>query len=215
MPNLYDRIAKHKNADVPFFLGGILLQIIVCAITNDTAISLICGVCGVISVVMCSQKKLSNYMFAFVQIITYMYLAWQERFYGELIENVFYFVTTAIGVILWSKHYDDSKLEVKVKQLTRKQFSIISVLTLVGISLLYSILYCTNDSQPFMDAISTIPAFVGQILLILRYKEQWYFWLTIDIASVIMWAVAGNYVMMVQFLFFSANCFYGLKKWSN
>jgi nicotinamide mononucleotide transporter PnuC len=78
---------------------------------------------------------------------------------------------------------------------------------------LWSILLNTDDSQPFMDSITTVPAFVAQILMILRYKESWYYWLTIDLGSIIMWSVAGDWCMVAQFVFWSVNCIYGLRKW--
>ena len=34
-----------------------------------------------------------------------------------------------------------------------------------------------------VTAITTIPAIIAQIFMIMAYREQWYFWLIIDIAS--------------------------------
>ena len=39
-----------------FVLLGIITQIVTCYIMKDTALSLCCGIAGVISVVLCSQK---------------------------------------------------------------------------------------------------------------------------------------------------------------
>ena len=83
----------------------------------------------------------------------------------------------------------------------------------VGISSLYLYLLMTNDTQPFMDSITTVPAIIAQILMILAYKEQWYFWLIIDLASIYMWAIAGDWCMVAQFIFWSINCIYGLYNW--
>ena len=64
-----------------------------------------------------------------------------------------------------------------------------------------------------MDSITTVPAFIAQILLTLRYREQWIYWLIIDVGSIVMWGIAGDYIMMTQFIFWTINCFYGFYKW--
>ena len=120
---------------------GILLQIITFYITGDSVISLISGVTGIISVVLCSQKKFSFYLFGFVQLGTYMWLAAQQNFYGELVENVFYIITMFIGMWIWLKNFNTDEQVVKSKKLSTKQLSIISILTFVGILCLWKYLY--------------------------------------------------------------------------
>ena len=97
---LYSEFIEGRNINEHLFmLIGIFLQLIAWYITKDSLISLISGVTGIISVILCSQRKISFYFFGFIQLGTYMYLAWQQRFYGELIENVFYIITMLIGIV--------------------------------------------------------------------------------------------------------------------
>ncbi|WQJ51922.1 MAG: PnuC-like nicotinamide mononucleotide transport [Hatfieldvirus porci] len=211
---LYNEFIAGRTAyEHNFMLIGIFMQIIVFYITGDSVISLISGISGIISVILCSQKKFSFYIFGFIQLGTYMFLAYQQRFYGELVENIFYIVTMFIGMYIWLKNFNKKEQIVKTKKLSYKQLNIISILTFMGIFGLWKYLYITNDTQPFMDAVSTVPAFVAQILLMLCYREQWIFWIIIDVASVFMWAIADNWVMVVQYIFWTLNCIYGYKKW--
>jgi len=41
----------------------------------DAVVSLVCGMFGIVGVVLYSQKKLSGYLFSFVQLFLYVYLA--------------------------------------------------------------------------------------------------------------------------------------------
>lgn len=84
-----------------FLFFMLLLQIIVFIIVPDTVIGIISGISGVISVVLCAKGKISFYFIGFVQTISYLYLAWTNSFYGEVIENVFYLVTMVWGIFLW------------------------------------------------------------------------------------------------------------------
>ena len=87
-----------------FLLSMLLLQIVVYIIVPDTVIGIISGISGVISVVLCAKGKISFYFIGFVQTTSYLYLAWINAFYGEVIENIFYLVTMVWGIFLWKKN---------------------------------------------------------------------------------------------------------------
>jgi nicotinamide mononucleotide transporter len=72
----------------------------------------------------------------------------------------------------------------------------------------------TDDPQPYLDAFTTVPAIVAQILMVLTFREQWYIWILVDILALVMWLRAGNYCMAAQYLFWCANCVYGYIQWS-
>ena len=73
---------------------------------------------------------------------------------------------------------------------------------------------CTDDTQPYLDACTTVPALVAQVLMILAYREQWYVWFLIDVLYVILWARAGDYCLLAQHLFWCVNCVYGYVRWT-
>lgn len=199
---------------IPLFLiFGITIQFICYKTHNDSLLSLVSGISGLFAVVLCASKRMSMYIFSFIQLFTYVILAYQQHLYGEIAENIFYFVMLIWGLFVWNKAYNKEQLEVESKQLTVRQNIILGTVVGFIILSLWRILSYTNDSQPFMDSITTVPAFIAQILLTLRYREQWIYWLIIDVGSIVMWGIAGDYIMMTQFIFWTINCFYGLYKW--
>ena len=200
--------------DYLFILVGMIIQAVVFTVTGSSKLSLISGLFGVASVVLCSSRKLMFYILGFIQLITYIILAGRQNLYGEIVENVFYFVTMLYGIYHWSRNYNDNTQEVNTRGMTIPQSLFVAGITYFGVIVLYNILNRTNDTQPFMDAITTVPAFVAQILMILRYKESWFYWLIIDLGSIVMWAVAGDWCMVAQFIFWTLNCIYGLYKWN-
>ena len=197
-----------------FMVMGFLTQGFVGLVMGSTELSLASGMLGVISVVLCSQKKISFYVFGFAQLITYVILCLQQNLYGEIAENIFYLVTMLYGMFHWNSHYNDKKLEVKTRGLSMWQNILIGWLTCLGVFVLYYVLAKTSDTQPFMDAITTVPAFMAQILMILRFKESWFYWLIIDVGSIIMWAIANDWCMVAQFVFWTVNCVYGFYMWN-
>lgn len=191
---------------------GLLIQVVVYALTDSSLISFISALAGVCCVILCSQRRISQYYFALAQILSYMILAWQQRLYGELIENVFYLVTIFIGLINWNRHYDDNIVE--SRHLTAKGWIVTIVSCLSAMALFAWILAMTNDTQPILDSVSTVPAFVAQLLMINRYREQYVFWLILDVFTCVIWLRVGEWVLVSQYLFLITNCIYGWCKWS-
>lgn len=199
-------------ADNWFLILGIIIQIVVFAVTNSSLLAFISALSGVFAVVWTSEKRFACYIPSFIQLITYLILAYQAHFYGEVMEYIFYFIAMIIGIFLWRKDVSDGKV-------TAKQMNGFAILSIVVIMTLTIIAFgrhlsSTNDSQPYMDALTTVPAFFAQILMMLKYREQWIFWLIIDIFSTVMWAIEGDWCMTAQFAYWTANCLYGYKMWS-
>lgn len=205
---------KNKYFDYIFMLLGIIIQVVCFIFTGDAVLSFICGLSGVINVVLCSQKKLSFYFFAYIQMFTYIIIIFQQHLYGELAENIFYVITTTIALFLWIKNYNKEKKEVIAHKLSKQAWILCCSIFIISTILLYIILLKTNDSRPFLDAISTVPAFIAQILLMLRYREQWIMWFIVDVSTLILWISIGNIFMIMQYIFWIINCIYGYIKWS-
>ena len=210
--------------DWVFLASGLLLQVFAIVYgfvtgTPDNTASIISALAGIVSVVLCAQGKISFYVFAFIQLFTYVFgVAVPNHLYGELWENAFYFATMVYGVYVWAKRYklgDDTKpAEIKAKKLGGLGIAISLVVLVVGTVLMTIVLKKTNDPVPFFDALTTVPAFMAQILLTFGYREQWVGWLIEDVTSVVMFIILGNWVMVAQYIFWTINCIYGWVKWS-
>lgn len=217
-------INGRSKFDWCFLAIGLIMQIAAIVYgyvtgTPDSVVSIICSISGVISVVLCAQGKISFYMFAYIQMFTYTFgVAIPNHLWGEAWENLFYFVTQTYGIYAWYKIYrvrkENKSAEVKAKKLNGVGWVVTMGILVIGVTVLTIVLRMTNDPYPFLDAISTIPAFIAQFLMVLGYREQWLHWLILDIASVIMYIMIGSWVMVAMFVFWNLNCIYGWYKWT-
>lgn len=185
----------------------------------EPAIVTVCAYLGVFTVVMCAQGKIAYNIFNFAQMITYVIgVSIPQNLYGESIEYAFYFITALWGVYVWAVRYGQTKdtksIEVRAKKLSLGGWSLLVLYIIVGTAAMTYFLEKTDDPAPFMDAVSTIPAFAAQILMCGAWREQWLCWLIIDVASVIMFAMLGSWMMVAMFLFWTLNCIYGWVKWT-
>ncbi len=202
-----------------FLIVGLAVQIVTYIISPQSVISLVSGMFGICSVVLCSQGRILTYIFGFGQIITYTYICYTDSLYGLIGINIFYFITQIYGIIIWRKRLYANKSEFMDAVPTRKvswktmvaiAVSVLALSALVG----WLLATFTDDSQPYLDAYTTIPALVAQILMILAYREQWYIWFFIDVLYVVLWARAGNYCLVAQHIFWCINCVYGFYRWT-
>ncbi|MGN1246955.1 MAG: nicotinamide riboside transporter PnuC [Paludibacteraceae bacterium] len=209
---------RTKLFDYAFLATGLLVQIITYCIAPSGVWSLVSGLCGIFSVVLCAQGNILYYFFGFAQVITYTYLCVLEHFYAEIAMNVFYFVTMIYGVFVWRRQLKsgtDEKNKVQTRQLCRNTFIRMSIVCVLLSALCGWLLSrYTDDPQPYLDAFTTVPALFAQILMILVYREQWHLWMVVNVLAFFMWLNAGDYCIAVQYIFWCANCIYGYYHWT-
>ncbi len=211
---------RKQITDYAFLATGLAVQVVVYCLSPDNPWSLVSGLLGMCSVVLCSQGNILTFAFGFGQILTYSYLCYLERFYAGLAMNAFYFVTQLYGIFSWRKQLQQATEDNLTTPVPTRRLSLPALLAVVGVSLVVSAIVglClsryTADSSPYLDAFTTVPALVAQVLMILVYREQWYLWLFVDTLSTLMWLLAGNYCMTALYAFWCVNCVYGYVRWT-
>lgn len=200
-----------------FLLSMLVLQIVVYCIVPDSVLGIISGISGVISVVLCAKGKISFYFVGFIQTITYLILAWQNKFYGEVAENVFYLVTMVWGIFVWKKNMqknEDGTQDVKAKKFNWWKWVLSILGTVIATLIMGYILDSIGSNQAYLDASTNVMAIFAQLLMVWRYREQWIWWIVIDIICIIMWFNVGNWSMVAMYIAWTINAIYGWYNWS-
>ena len=200
-----------------FMWGMVLLQIIVYIIAPDSWYGVVAGVAGCLSVVLTAKGRWMMYPIGFIQNFTYTVLAFQNMFYGEVIEQIFYVVTMIWGMVAWSKNMntnDDGTQDVKARKFGLIEWIISIIGTVVGTYLFGHALTTMGAAQPYTDAATNVMALFAQIMMVKRYREQWVWWILIDLFCIKMWWVAGNWSMVAMYIAWTANAVYGWINWS-
>ena len=201
-----------------FMWTMVLLQVVMYCIVPDTIIGIVCGIAGVVCVVLTAKGKISSYLFNFIQMITYMIICWNAKLFLEFGEQVFYFVACVFGVFLWKKNM--TKNEDGTEQVVAKKFKpwhwlmtgVVTTITTVllgkfGDNILESTL-------PYLDAFTVALAIIAQLLMIWRYREQWFVWIIIDVASLVMFIMLGQWSMVIMYIAWTINALYGWHNWT-
>ena len=207
----------YSTFDKLFMIAMLLVQIIVFIIVPDSLLSIIAGISGVISVVLCAKGKISFYFIGFVQTFTYLALAWQNKFYGEVIENIFYLVTMVWGIFIWKKNStvdDNGSAHVDALKFTPLQWILSVIISVICTIAMGYWLTTIGSNQAYTDAATNVLAIFAQFLMIKRYREQWLWWLVIDLICIKLWFIAGNWSMVAMYVAWTINCIYGWINWS-
>ena len=201
-----------------FMLAMVLLQVVVYCFVPDSLIGMVCGVAGVICVVLTAKGKISSYLFNFIQMITYMIICWDAKLFLEFGEQIFYFVVCIFGVFLWKKNMkknDDGTEQVIAKKFKPWHWVATVVVTVVSTFLLGTFgEVILGSTLPYIDAFTVALAVIAQLLMVWRYREQWAVWIVIDVASLVMFVMLGQWSMVVMYVAWTINAFYGWYNWT-
>jgi nicotinamide mononucleotide transporter len=127
---------------------------------------------------------------------------------------------TFVGIYYWSKNtkkkYDKKKLIVRSLTWTEK-----AVWLVISLALTYAFglfLKFLHGTLPFVDSVTTIFSIVATIMLTKRMTDQWFYWILVDVWSIVMWVYIflrdGNQVsMLVMWSAFLVNAIYGYSNW--
>ena len=202
-----------------FEAGCVLLfvavQIGMYVIQPDTILAMISGIAGILCVVFVGKGKISNYFFGLIFAYTYFYVAWDNKFYGEMSTTLYVYIPAQfIGYFLWkaNMHKEAEEESVIAKALDPKGWAVMLTSVVVCSLLFITFLKTTDGNSVALDGVTTVLVVAAQLLMILRYREQWLLWIVINILSIILWAdTAAMYIMFSAYLL---NSLYGYYNWS-
>jgi len=180
---------------------------------------------GITCVVLVSRGSVWNYPFGLYNTTGYCWIAYQNGFFGELLLNgAFYTPAQILGWIWWSKNIDQSREEkdiVVMKKLgwfERLRLFLVSITAVIFFNLVLNAI--PGQNMPLMDSITTVLSMVAMILMMKRYAEQWFLWITVDVLYIIMWSfrlstgTEGAMAMLAMWSAYLVNAVYGCYKWN-
>ena len=201
-----------------FMVAMVLLQVVMYCITPDTPIGMVCGIAGVICVVLTAKGKISSYLFNFIQMITYMIICWEARLFLEFGEQIFYFIACIFGVFLWKKNMH--KNSDGTEQVIAKKFKVWQWFVTAGVTAITTVVLgyfgdnILGSTLSYLDASTVALAVIAQLLMVWRYREQWAIWVVIDVSSLIMFIILGQWSMVAMYIAWTINAIYGWINWS-
>lgn len=216
-----NEIIGWKKWEIIWLLVATILITVISIIIGDTVIGILAAITGIVCVILTGKGKLSAYLFGLVNVIAYAVIAFESKYYGEVMLNLIYYVPMQFwGFYVWSKNMNPETNEVSKKKMTLKQTAIM-LISVFSLTMIYGlILEFLNGNLPYVDALSTVISIVALYISIKMYTEQWILWIIVDVVTVFMWLIAliegtGSVAILMMWIIYLVNAIIMYFKWRN
>ncbi len=193
----------------------LLAQIIAYILYPESLLGMVAGISGILCVVFVGKGKISNYFFGLIFAYSYFYLSLGNNYLGEMNTTLYVYIPAQfIGYFLWKQNMqkDGANDVVIAKSLSVMGWGITIATAIVGSALFIFILNHFGGSKVGLDGVTTVLVVIAQILMLLRYREQWILWIVINILSILLWAETP--AMFMMFIAYLLNSSYGFYNWT-
>lgn len=186
--------------------------------TNNSILAVIASIMGVIYVILNGCRLSLAFLFGIVNTFLYGIVSYQNGLYGDFMLNIFYSCPCCIvGLIAWFKASKETATA-NISSFKIKERIVFALLVILAIILYGTILYNLNDTQPYLDATTTVLSVSAYICLILRKKEVWYLFNISNILSIVMWGINysssdANLAILFMYVIYTANSLLNTVKW--
>lgn len=184
---------------------------------GDTPLAILSAISNVVCVILVTKGKISNYVWGLLGVVLYAYISYTNRLYGDTMLNALYYAPMQfIGFFMWKRNMESNSTKVESKKLAANTF--MAIILVSGCCVYWYIIFLTKlgGQVPLLDASSTVLSIVAMMLMAGQYREQWLFWITVNIVSIMMWANADttNISALLMWIVFLMNSLLGYYNWS-
>lgn len=170
-------------------------------------IALITGILGVILTI---YERIWCWPMALISVIISTTAFYNERLFGDMSLNVFYFISGIYGWYYWNKHKKDNFF---ISHLPLKHIPFILITIAIQSILYYYILSYFKSDQVVFDSILTACSFTCTYLMTKKWLENWLFWVLIDGAYVFLYIIKEMPTYAILYTFFTLMAAYGFYSW--
>lgn len=193
------------------------------------------GLCGIICVFFCAKANRLNWAFGLINTLVFMIYLWYFGIWATFwLEAIVYFPTGIAGWVMWHKHKDeDNQLLAKSKSLVWWQHFIVVAIIVAFTAIVYIALSAlagdtwmkfavkfgwgdtAKNIMKWLDSSIFAIGITATALQMLRYKEQYIWWLITDIVAVFQYILKGDAVYTAKKSIYLIEAIVGIKNWGH
>lgn len=181
-----------------------------------TIVNFISAVCGVICIFLTAKANISNFLFATVNTLVYaVYLVYWKIWGTAALEILFYIPMNFISWYYWAKHRDkEITHKTKSRKLKLWQNLICAAIVVAAACGYHIILVKLGGEVAWFDAFTLSIGVVATVLELLRFREQYVWWIITDVVSVGMYIAHFDAVYLTKRSIYLIMAVIGLVNWA-
>lgn len=202
-------------------LGGMITLIVSGILCNSTLLTIICSITGIMCALTQAKGKVISQFIGLILVVIYSIISYQNKYYGEVLIYIFIMLPLFIsGIISWLKNINNDTNIVKENELSKREWIILTSISLVLFIGLYYLLKYFNTKELFISTLSMVTSLFATYLVARRSKYGFLFYIGNDIILFILWGlpvIQGNLLlipMLINPLINLINDTYGWISWN-
>ncbi|MBK7310521.1 MAG: nicotinamide mononucleotide transporter [Sphingobacteriaceae bacterium] len=170
-------------------------------------IALISGVLGVLFTIM---QRIWCWPFALISVIASSIEFYNERLFGDMALQGFYFVAGVYGWYYWERNKEK---EFKVTKTPVNIWMVMALITAAQSVVYYFLLKKFKGDQVVVDSILTACSITATFMMTKKWHENWAFWVLIDLAYVALYFKKEMILFAILYFIFAAMASVGFYIW--
>lgn len=164
------------------------------------------------SIFLAARNSLHMWWTTIVGCVLFSYVFYAARLYADVTLQAFFIGASVVGWWRWLRGHHGAPLPVRY---SRPSLIVASAAGGAAVAAGYGWLLWryTDAYAPFVDSMVLAFSVVGQLLLVARRVENWWFWLIVNTIAVPLYASRGLYLTAVLYTAFWINALVALFVW--
>ena len=168
---------------------------------------------GMAYVILAARESQWCWPMAFISTLIYTVLFWEGQLPMQALLNFYYMGMAIYGFVLWRQHQQNND------ELVIHSWSLNANLQFIvaGVVISFLVAYYLDINQasqrPYLDAGITVFSVMNTWLMARKVLQNWFYWIIIDAASVVLYYQTGYYATVVLFSIYTVLATVGFANW--
>jgi len=160
------------------------------------------------------RENIICWFFAAISTAIYVWLFIEAKLYMESVLNGFYLIMAGYGYFVWNSGRRDGGNKPVVVWPLETHLKAIAVIITVSVANGYLLSAFSDAAFPYIDSLTTWFAIWSTFLVARKVLENWWYWLVIDSASVVIYWSRDLQLTSVLFVVYVCMIPIGLYSWN-
>lgn len=178
-----------------------------------TLLEAIAAILTLANIALVVRRSVWNFPMALLAVTLTAIVLWESKLYSDAGLQGFFFALNLYGWWAWRDTIADAG-SVVVERLGQTAFALWLVGSAAAVAAWGTLMaWQTDASFPWLDAAVAMLSVAGQILLVQRRLENWYWWIAVNLISIGLYAAKGLYWFTALYVLLLVMAARGFFEW--
>lgn len=156
------------------------------------------------------QQKSVAWLWSIFACAVFVWLCYDAQLYLQTALYIFYIIIAIYGLMRWK--FGATKAIVRMT--TQHHWRFVSSCLILGLFMGYLFDNQTDQSMPYLDGLITAFAVGTTLLIVSKHRENWLYWILINLASVFLYYTQGLYFLAAMSFILMLFAVRGYQVWN-